>query len=116
MSVAEAIKERARPRTVYRWGEGWYDEHGRWNEAKREVVTLLVYLQPARPHEKMELPENRRTEATLKFFSESELYGTSVKDQRNPDVIEYKGDQYEVTSVKDWSEEGGFFKGLAVKM
>jgi len=112
--AASVIMDRATPHQVLR-SNGYRDEHGRWNDGSPDELTLDIYTQPATPDDLMQLPEDRRSEETIKFFSVVEIFGVDVVEQRQPDIIVKRGKQFEVHKVKDWSDEG-FFRGIAVKM
>jgi hypothetical protein len=101
---------------------GYYDEKGRWKERERfPDVEFMASVQPLRPNELVDLPENRRTRAAIKLYTETLLKTVSVDEKVQPDIVipqsgQFKNVEFQVDSVIDWSDLGGYYKALATKL
>jgi hypothetical protein len=100
---------------VRRMPSGAYDSQGRWEDRDPETFKICASVQIAKSEELMKLEENRRTRLALKIYTTTQLQTGSVKNAEQPDIIEYKGDDFQVDFVDDWYEEGGYFKVIATK-
>ena len=112
--LKDIIVDVGKDRTVYR-PQGSYTDKGRWQHANPEPLSIRMILQPATAKDMKQLPEGRRTEEAIKVHSYEELFCVSVKNQKQPDRIEWLGDMYEVHSVENWSEQG-YYMSIAVKV
>lgn len=91
---------------------GHYDENGRWSPNPIEVSDIKANVQPVLGKELDQVPEGRRNRATIKIYTIDQLYSVTTKtgEKRQPDIIEYKGEDYEIFQVWDW---GVYFKSMA---
>lgn len=85
------------------------------------TVTLGVFVsvQPAKPNEVLRLPEGQRTKEMLTIFSDPSIQLSPVKENGNisADRINWKGQDYEVAKVEDWTgKDIGHFKSLVVRI
>ena len=114
-SVASAIDCFDTPVIVERRREGSY-VNGRFVEdGSPRRFRLLASVQPARADELQRLPEGRRTSAAIKLYSKERLRTADSPRNIQPDRVEYRGESYQVESVEDWDELGGYFKPIALK-
>lgn len=60
------------------------------------------------------LPENYRQRATVKVYSPAYTKTGARIRQQEPDSVVWQNRVYEVQSVQDWSERGGYYKIIAV--
>ncbi|MNT15594.1 hypothetical protein D3C72_1506570 [compost metagenome] len=103
MSLIDAL---AGPITVTRRAPGAYVNH-RWVEPDPEVLAKRAAVQPAKPTEVVHLPEGQRTRGAIKLYSDFELYAADVAARRRPDVVTYRGRDYEVA-------ESGIYEGFGL--
>lgn len=97
--AVSAIDRRARPVTLTRPGEGYYDSVGDYEAGVATVSTIRAVVQPAGGRELMDLPEGVREEAQYLIWSRTDL----TKD----DIITYRAEDFRVVHV--WPRhEGGF--------
>jgi len=95
---------------------GTYDQHGRWQEQQKDELTVTASVQPASAKDLEDVDEGRRTKENIKVYTQTLLKTASVSDIRQPDIIEWEGIEYEVHSVTNWGEVGGYYKALASKV
>jgi len=109
--------------TVARFATGIYQvtrrPKGQYVQGRLVTVTpstLLVSacVQPASGRQLQRLPDGMRLSETISIWSEVELFvKTATSD---PDLIEYRGNKYEVQISHPWDEHGNFFESVAVKV
>ena len=121
LCVADAVAQVAEKVVLRRAPSGYYDDKGRYKERERgEDVEFEASVQPLRADEMLDLPENRRSRAAIKLYTETKLRTVSVDKKTQPDIIvpqsgAFKGVEFEVDAVTDWDEVGGYYKALATK-
>jgi hypothetical protein len=93
-----------------------YDEHGRYQPQPIDEITITASVQPATPKDLEDVEEGRRTRENIKLYTQTELKTASVSDARQPDVIEFDDEEYEVHSVTNWGDVGGYYKAMASKV
>jgi hypothetical protein len=86
-----------------------YNEDGDLIPAEREPFTIKGCMQPfrkrnSRSEEQLVLPENVRLEDVKVFYTKFELRPASNFSNIAADVVQYRGDVYEVFSVWDFSD------------
>lgn len=101
---------------VKRFPGGVYDDDGRWDEQGEDTFYIHASVQIAKGDELLRLEEGRRTRSALKIYTTTKLHTANVDNGSQPDILEYKDDEYQVDLVDDWSEEGGYYKVLATKV
>ncbi len=84
------------PLAVTRFTPGSYI-NGDWQEGTRAEIAIQASAQPLNPKEMESLPEGRRDSQAVKIYPDTELF--TVRDDTNPDLVEYRGEVYEVISV-----------------
>jgi hypothetical protein len=91
---------------------GQHDENGRWSNTTRTEQNLKANIQPVIGKELDQVPEGRRNKATIKIYTIDELFSVTTKsgEKRQPDIIEYKNEDYEIFQVWDWNT---YFKSFA---
>lgn len=115
LCLRDAIRGFSNTVEIVRFSAGGYDEHGRWKDGQSETLRVTASVQPTKPKEKMELPENRRSSAAITLHSLEKIDTVSVGGKKQPDIVRWIGEEYEIASVEDWTEHGGFYKAIAVK-
>ncbi len=113
--LARAINRQSRKVELFTESKSDYDAKGRFIEPTSEPIFIMACVQPLKPNEIRDLPENRRSEEWIKLYSTYELCGVSVKDKRQPDKIKDKGRLYEIQTVTDWDDVAGYYKATAVR-
>jgi hypothetical protein len=89
-----------------------YDSNGRWQKVSAVESDIKANIQPVIGKELDQVPEGRRNRATIKIYTLSPLYSARTESgkKRQPDVIRYKNEDYEVFQVWDWNV---YFKAFA---
>jgi apolipoprotein N-acyltransferase len=101
------------PTTVLRAQQGQYNK-GRWEHQEPEEVCMQAVIQSASPDDMQDLPEGRHMEETVKIYTFEELY--SKEKQKQPDKIVWLNAVFEIHSVTNQSQYGGFYKSIGVKV
>lgn len=114
--IARAIFSRAMPLIIKRPSGGTYDDNGRWQEYDRYQFQVKAVVQPAQPEELEHLEEGRRIKAAIKIFCIEELKTADVEEATQPDLVVWKEEEYQVEEVKNWSDYGGYYQVIAVKL
>lgn len=74
---------------------------GVWVEGAPSNFDIKASVQPASGEDMESLPENRRTLATYRLYTDIHLL-ENLEGVRNPDVVTLFGEDYEVTKVFPW--------------
>lgn len=83
------------------------------------VLDVAAVVQVIRPEEMEEASEGRRTGEGIAIWTETQLYPVqapvSAPAGRQPDLVAYEGETYQVDSERDWNVLGGYRKYIAAK-
>jgi hypothetical protein len=101
------------PVTVARQQPGTYVK-GRYVEPNPTEFFPVVSVQPVTGKEQLLLPEGVRTRQTVKIYSKMRLMTSSQSTSQRADIVNYKNQNYEVFTVEDWTDVGGFYKAICV--
>jgi hypothetical protein len=102
--------------TVTRAGAGSYDTNGRFTAPSVSTFQINASIQPTAGRDLMRLPEGLRTQELISVWSLTPLQTASAPASNQADIISYGGLNYQVQTVLDWSESGGFGKYIAQKV
>lgn len=86
------------------------------DDPEEKVFCTRASVQPASPKDLQLLPEGMRNMATMVVYTTCELYTVRTSDSKIPDRFEYRGVSYQVHSVDDWYDLGGYYRCIAVRM
>lgn len=112
--LEDAILDLAIPTTVLRPGKGKHNiETGYWEHQSIEEVCIKAVIQNATANDLQQVPEGRHMEETIKIYTLDPLY--AKRDQRQPDVILWHNGEFEIHSVTNQNQYGGFYKSIGVK-
>jgi hypothetical protein len=100
--------------TVTRYAAGSY-VNGRYVRGAASTFTIAASIQPAGEHDVLRLPEGLRDRKTIAIFTTTPLQHAS-EDAAVSDRITYLGEVFEVSSIDEWNETGGYNKALATKV
>jgi len=93
---------------------------GRYVKGAPTVIPdVFVSVQPAKPNEILRLPEGQRTKEVLRIFSNpvDQLFTVRENGNISADRINWKGQDYEVAMVEDWTDKDiSHFKSMAVRI
>jgi hypothetical protein len=90
---------------------------GRYTPASPTTFTIPdAVVSPATGRDLLRLPEGVRTREVLAILSTVELRTANEHAATPADVVTYKGRAYEVQTVEDWTDNGGFWRALAAKV
>ncbi len=78
---------------------------GRWVSGIEEEQMFEGSVQPTNGKDMQLLPEGKRSNETVKIYATANIPFTSADESNKVegDIIEYNGKQYEVVTVKKWS-------------
>jgi len=78
--------------------------NGLYTKGATTEISIEGSVQPVNGEDLLNLPEAQRSKGVLKIFTDVKLYTVSTKNNFMADILEYKGDKYEVQEVKDYSD------------
>lgn len=110
--IAKAIMKEAISLEIRRPGQGTYDEHGRWQTQDKEPLIIKGAVQPLTPKEIMQDVDARHVKEVIKIYTPTELRTVDDVKKIQPDVVVYKGAEFEVHKVGDWNN---FYKVIAIR-
>jgi len=92
---------------------------GRFKEVSNKTIDFIGVVQPASTDDLEEIPEADRVKSVTKFFcrppkklymsegvESDEISEPSESDRVIYDTIIYKGEEYKIIKVADWSDNG----------
>ena len=89
---------------------------GRVNPPIERSTTIQLSVQPMSARELKMLPEGMRNDGTVKCYGPDELITAKSSTCQIPDKFEYRNVLYQVASVHDWKDLGGYFKTIATRV
>jgi len=93
---------------IERKNNGRYDSNNRWVDGCGHArIKALASIQPANAQVLESLPEGRRSSKAIVVICNKPLYTTS-DDREQPDVVEYKGQRFEIVEITDWGSYGHY--------
>ena len=100
---------------ITRAGAGSYGAGGRWSEVAGTTVAITASVQVLSAKEMLRLPEGQRETAARKLYTTTLLIASDVAAATRADRFTYAGETWEVLSVGDWDDLGGYYKAIATK-
>lgn len=94
--------------TVIRRSDGEYID-GRWHEGTPQRLEGTGSLQPLTARDVENLPSGLRSDDAKVIFTEYNLYMEET-GERKPDVVEYNGQEYQISGKADWSAIAGYYR------
>lgn len=92
-------------------------EDGRVVRGDSSESTLIMSSHPAPGSQVDRLPEGLRNRDVRSFYARCDFIGADAPDGRPPDKLRRaNGVTYEVQRSDDWSNNGGFYHALAVRL
>jgi hypothetical protein len=103
--------------TVMRLAAGSYDANGRYSVGSSSTFSVNASIQPVSGRDLLRLPEGLRTKQLLAIWTRTPLQTALAPNGPPPDVLTYTdGLGYQVQTVLDWTENGGYSKYIAQKV
>lgn len=116
MPVVPAIRQLAtNSYTVLRRGLGT-TVAGRYAQLVPNTFSIRASIQPVTGADILRLPVGLRQDNTICIYTATPLRTAVAPGGNEADVVIYQGLQFEVSTVFDWSESGGFVKAWAKKL
>jgi len=102
MSIAQFSLVRKTPVTVYRHGEGHYED-GDWIGGEEQEIVIQANVHPFSDYQVMMMPESDRTKSWLWLFTADEIRQKKEGvDGYDADIFLWLGDRYEVRMVQNF--------------
>ena len=96
---------------------GSYDARGHFVPRPYTVLgNFVASVQPLQGKELLLLPEGFRTKDSLKVYTDAQLYETNEELGQLPDLILYQGKQYQIHSVRGYTQLLPHFECVAVNV
>lgn len=77
---------------------------------------IKASVQPLNAKELQLLPEGMRNSGAKAVYSTCELFTVQTSEFKTPDRLHYRGVEYQVHSVEDWFDLGGYYRCVAVRV
>jgi hypothetical protein len=81
-----------------------------------DTFRLMASVQPLSQKMLARLPEGTRAEGTVVVFSKEPLKTVRTSEAKQADEFCYNGVDYQVQSVEDWHDLGGYFMMTATRL
>lgn len=88
---------------------------GRVVEDAEGYFDARIVIQPAKAEDLETLPEGTRTTDARVFHSEVELRVGGAPDGPPPDVVEDRGERWEIHESAPWVDFGDFYRAVGLK-
>ncbi len=117
-NLAEAVLDCAAPVTLLRASPSATQRaaRGRVNPPVVTSSRISLSVQPMKQSELKLLPEGMRNGGAVKCYGTDELKTVETSACKSPDLFISKGITYQVMSVDDWEDAGGYFKTIATRV
>lgn len=89
---------------------------GRIEPGPTSTFDIVAVLYPPKSQDLLRLPEGRRSEKVIALFTGTELKTAGAPGGSGADLVEHAGEVFEVEAVDDWSQHGGYYHALAVRV
>lgn len=89
---------------------------GFWVTPAAVALSVEAVVYPASGEDIMILPEGHRSEKIIAVASRTKLRTADDPDGVHADTFAYKGETFEVQTVRDWGDQGNYYWHLAVKV
>lgn len=105
MSAARLIKKYGQKVTVKRDKNAEAFLYGKRIEDEFNIFTITASVQPLRPDEVVDESQgSERNRHAVRLYTSVELKTVDEKNGFKADIIVYRGDEFEITQVDDWTE------------
>lgn len=84
--------------------------------AAESTFCIRASIQPVTPKDLQLLPEGMRNLGAMAVYTTCELFTVEQVAGKIPDRLTYKGIDYQIHSVEDWYDLGGYYRCIAVRM
>ena len=82
----------------------------------KKQFCIRASIQPVQAKELQLLPEGMRNAGAMAVYATCELLTVQTSACQTPDRLKYKGVEYQVHSVEDWYDLGGYYRCIAARM
>jgi hypothetical protein len=90
--------------TVKRYVAGKWNDEGRFDRGTESTFEVEASVQPLSGNMVKLLPEHRRTAESILIYLEEELRTSKESEKLPADIFVYQGKNFEVFTVKNWSD------------
>jgi len=91
-------------------------EKGRKQEALTEECEIHASISPMTARDLKRFPEGQLAEGTVLIITPTELFTVRTSTCQIADVVRYKGIDYQISTVNDWFDLGGFYEAVGTRL
>lgn len=91
-------------------------DHGRKAGATTEEFPITAAITPLTGQDLRRLSNGFTVEGTHLILTPTELFTSKSSSCQIPDKVSHKGNDYQISKVLDWSEQGGFYECVGTRL
>ena len=114
--LSGAVLSCSTPVTVTRFSAPQIVKGRKVGKPVQETFSILASVQPAGQQQLRRLPEGTRTEGAVVVFAVERLRTENIETGEQADHILSNGVDYQVETVDDWFDLGGFYEIMATRV
>ena len=114
--LSEAVESCSVSVEVTRWLASPVVRGRKQGKTASEVFPMMASVQPMGPKQLQRLPEGSRTEGAITLHSSKRLLTLQTEIGQQADNVLYNGENYQVQSVEDWFDLGGYYLASATRV
>lgn len=113
--LSDAIQECSVPVEVTRHVSVAID-NGRKVDPRTEALSIDASITPITGQDLKRLGEGQLVEGSILIITETELFTAKSSICRIADRLRWHGANYQISIVKDWSDQGNFFECVGTRL
>jgi len=91
-------------------------DKGRKADPRTEALTIDAAITPITGQDMKRLGEGFKVEGAILVITPNELFTSQSSTCRLADQLHWNGADYQISVVKDWSTQGGFYECVGTRM
>ena len=91
-------------------------DHGRKSGTTTEEIPITASITPITGQDLRRLSDGFAVEGTHLILTPTELLTSESSSCQIPDVVSHRGNEYQISKVLDWSEQGGFYECVGTRL
>lgn len=114
--MAEAVEDCSFTVDVTRFGEPLVAKGRKVAEGETENLRITAMIAPMSQAELRRFPEGSKVEGSVLIISTTQLRTVQTSEFETADHVLYNGITYQIQSVNDWNDLGGFYEMMGERL
>lgn len=114
--LSDAVLSCSLPIQVTRWKSAPISKGRKQARSACHQFQVLASVQPMSQKALQRLPEGTQAEGTVIVYAKERLFTVRTSEGKQADEFCYNGVTYQIHSVEDWMDLGGYYAMVAVRL